>query len=245
MTSTTPRSTVTRQRVFGRGSPVLEYWLGHSEGFALTTAGGSSRGVVEEVVIDEYGHARALVVRSAVLQRAQVLDVSSVEAVVPSDRTITVRGARHRRPSLVVTLSVARLARETAAIAGRAAVREVPFVRRAISIVARAAWTSLMLVVSATRWGGRQARRYAPVVARRAGRAIVTATAWARPHARTLARQIAAAAVTGMLFLVTLAQALVVATAASARLVAREWRQRRAASRRGRMNAAGGNGDGS
>ena len=56
MRSHTLSSTVTSRRVFGRGSPVLDYWLGHSEGFELTSPGGDHRGVVEEVVIDERGY---------------------------------------------------------------------------------------------------------------------------------------------------------------------------------------------
>ena len=42
---------------------MLDYWLGHSEGFELTSSGGSHHGVVEEVLVDERGYASALVVR--------------------------------------------------------------------------------------------------------------------------------------------------------------------------------------
>jgi hypothetical protein len=214
-------STVTVRRVFGRGSPVLDYWLGHSEGFELTSPGGGHRGVVEEVLIDERGYPRALVVRGGVLQREQVVDVDSVEAVVPADGTITLRGERRKRTRPGFTLPrTGRLG--GAALAGAAAA--------AVRIALRAGALLLALVGSAARWSIHRLRRDVPAGARHAGRAGASAVAWARPHAGTLARLTAAAAVTVTLFVFTLVHALAVAVAAYARFVADEWARRRSGS---------------
>jgi cobalamin synthase len=60
---------------------------------------------------------------------------------------------------------------------------------------------------------------------------------WARPRFKTLARLIAAAAVTAVLIVVTLAYALAVAIAAFARFVAQEWTRRRSGGASGRVRA--------
>ena len=197
MRSHTLSSTETSRRVFGRGSPVLDYWLGHSEGFELTSPGGDHRGVVEEVVIDERGYPRALVVRGGVLQREQVVDVDSVEAVVPADGTITLRSSRRKRAR-------PRFARSTHAARGDGAA-----LLGAGAAAVRIVWSTAVVTLAL------------------AGRAGTSAAVWARPYAGTLAHMAAAAAVTAALFLVALVHALADAVAAYARFVAGEWRQRR------------------
>ena len=222
MGSHSPNSTVTVRRVFGRGSPVLDYWLGHSEGFELTSSGGGHRGVVEEVLVDERGHASALVVRGGVLQRAQLVDVTAVEAVVPADGTITLRSSRRRRPAPRLALPTGAVRNGGAALAGRAAALA--------RIARRAAVLVLALAGAAARRSMRRLRRDVPVGARRAGRAGASAAAWARPHAGTLVRLAAAAAATAALFVVALAQALAHAIAAYGSFFADEWTRRRSGS---------------
>jgi hypothetical protein len=219
MGSHTPSSTVTVRRVFGRGSPVLDYWLGHSEGFELTSPGGGHRGVVEEVLVDERGYPSALVVRGGVLQRPQIVDVGAVEAVVPADGTITLRSSRQRRARPRFALPTRAVRNGGAALAGAPAA--------VVRIASRAVVLVLALASSAARRGMRRLRRDVPLGARGAGRAGASAAAWARPHARTLVRLAAAAAVTAALLVLTLVHALAHAIAAYGRFVAEEWARRR------------------
>lgn len=215
-------------RTFGRGSPVLDYWLGHSEGFELTTSGGGHRGVVEEVVVDELGHARALIVRGGVLHRPRVMNVNAVEAVVPADGTITLRSNRRRRiwPRIALRRRDRRPGR-TAEFA------QTP------AKAARTAWRTVVLaltcLVPAFGWTARRLRTNVPLLAGRVGRASASAAGWARPHAGALVRLIGSAAVTVGLVVLTLAYGLVVAVAASARLVSREWTRRRSGRASSRM----------
>ena len=188
-------STVTSRRVFGRGSPVLDYWLGHSEGFELTSPGGDHRGVVEEVVIDERGYPRALVVRGGVLQREQVVDVNSVEAVVPADGTITLRSSRRHR------------ARPRFAGSAHAASGSVAALFGAGAAALRTAWRAAVVTLGP------------------AGRAGASAAVRARPYAGTLTRLATAAAVSAAPFLLTLVHSLADAVAAYARFIAHEWRR--------------------
>ena len=206
--------------MFGRGSPVLDYWLRHSVGFELTSAGGGHRGVVQEVVTDDRGYPRALVVRGGVLQRARVVNVDAVEAVVPADGTITLRGAGRRATWSNFAPAASAPARR--GVAGLAAATLTT-----LWFLAKTALIALMLVVSAAGWSARRLRRNVPSLARRAGHAGASAIAWARPHGRKLARLAGAAAVTVALIVFTLAHALAVAVAAYARFVAQEWTRRR------------------
>jgi hypothetical protein len=231
MSSTTQRSTIGPRRVFGRGSPVLDYWLGHSQGFELSSPRGGHRGVVEDVVLDERGRPRALVVRGGALQRTRVLDVGAVEGVIPATETITLRSERLARPA-------PREPRTTAAPLGRATVRGAAATGTALGLLARMAWAVLVLAWSLGRRGVRGVRRRAPVVTRRVGRTAAAAASWAGPHARRLVRLGGAAAVTFLLFLGALARALVVGIVASASLVAQEWRRQRPGTRRDRMSTA-------
>jgi hypothetical protein len=214
--------------MFGRGSPVLDYWLGHSEGFELTSPGGGHQGVVQEVVVDERGYPRALVVRSGVLQRARVVNVDAVEAVVPMEGTITVRGSgrRHTRP---------RFAPATSAPARRGIAGLAAATRSTFRLLTKTALFVLTLVVSAAGWSARRLRENGPSLTRRAGHASASAIAWGRPHGRKLAKLAAAAAVTVALMVFTLGHALAVAIAAYARFVAHEWRRRRGSDSPSRM----------
>lgn len=216
--------------MFGRGSPVLDYWLRHGVGFELASPGGSHRGVVQEVVIDERGVPRALIVRGGVLQRARVVNVDAVEAVVPAEGTITLRGSRRRRArSRFAPAPTGSARRGSAWLAGVAA--------EVLRIVSKTALLVLALLVSAAGWSARRLRTNAPAVARRAGRAGASAIAWARPHGRTLARLAGAAGVTIALVVLTLTHALAVTVAAYARFIVQEWRRRRGGDTSGRMTA--------
>jgi hypothetical protein len=222
MRSQTLSSTATVRRVFGRGSPVLDYWLANSEGFELTSPGGGHRGVVQKVLIDERGYPRALVVRGGVLQRAQLVGVDSVEAVVPADGTITLRSSRRQRPQPRAAPSTRSARGGRAAVAAAAAA--------AVRVASRAAALILAFVGSAARRSMRRLQRDVRVGAHRAGRAAASAAAWSRPHAGTLARLSAAVAVTAGLLAFTVVHALVDAISAYARFVAEEWRRRRSGS---------------
>jgi hypothetical protein len=115
------------RRVFRRGDNVLEHWIDHAEGFEVRQG---VRGHVEAVDADPRGRAKALIVRSAVLRRRQVIPPEAVVAVDPFARRMTI--ARLRPPAIVrVSRSVARL---IAAIAGGLAwivAWSAPRVRRA------------------------------------------------------------------------------------------------------------------
>ena len=70
--------------VFPRGSHVLEYWLAHAEGFTVR-----SRGPVERVIVEPlYGRATALVVRTGVLRRREVVSAAAVTTVDPEARVL-------------------------------------------------------------------------------------------------------------------------------------------------------------
>ena len=218
---------VTPVRAFGRGSPVLDYWLVHSEGFELTTPGGGHRGVVQEVVVDERGYPRALIVRGGVLQRPRVMNVNAVEAVVPADGTITLLSDSRRRtwtrtvlrrrdPGRGVTAGFEHTVAKTARLMGLTAV------------------LALTHLVSAVGWTARKLRVNVPVLAGRVGRASACAAGWAGPRGRTLARLIGSAAVIVGLVVLALAYGVTVALAGSATFVAQAWSRRRSggASRR-------------
>jgi hypothetical protein len=218
---------VTRRRTFGRGSPVLDYWLGHSEGFELTSPGGGHLGVVQEVVTDELGYPRALIVRGGVLQRARVMNVDAVEAVVPADGTITLRSNRRTRSWARIALQRHDPGRGPIAVVARTAVR-------AARIVWMTGVLALTFLLSAVGWTARRLRTHVPILARWARRAGASAAAWASPHVRTLARLTGAAAITFALVVLSLAHALAAAVAAYARFAAQEWTRRRSGRAPGR-----------
>jgi hypothetical protein len=75
-------------RVFRRGSPVLEYWLAHAEGFEVS-ARAAHVGVVEGVRIERAGgHARELVIRSGLLHRRRRVKAKAFVAVDPAARRL-------------------------------------------------------------------------------------------------------------------------------------------------------------
>src|SRR5213594_4231052 len=92
--------------VFPRGSHVLEYWLAHAEGFTVR-----SRGSVERVIVEPlYGRATALVVRSGILHRRQVVSAASVTAVDPEARVLELEEADKRAAPNAASRLRARLA---------------------------------------------------------------------------------------------------------------------------------------
>jgi hypothetical protein len=126
-----------------------------------------------------------------------VVDVDTVEAVVPADGTITLRSSgrgRRRRPLASSTRTVRK---SSAALFGATGAP--------VRIVWRAAVVTLAL----------------------GGRAGASAAVWARPCAASLARLAGAIAVTAALFVATLAHALADAAAAYARFVTEERARRR------------------
>ena len=153
---------VTPVRTFGRGSPVLDYWLVHSEGFELATHGGGHLGVVQEVVIDERGYPRALIVRGGVLRRPRVMNVNAVEAVVPAEGMITLLNDRRRRTRPKNAPRRRDPGPGPTARLGDAAAK-----------AARLLWLTAAVVsthlVSAAGWTARGLRRNVPVMAGRVG----------------------------------------------------------------------------
>jgi hypothetical protein len=75
-------------RVFRRGSHVIEYWLAHAEGFEVSSRA-SHLGVVEDVRLERAdGHARELVIRTPVLHRRRRLAADAFAAVDPARRRL-------------------------------------------------------------------------------------------------------------------------------------------------------------
>lgn len=75
-------------RVFRRGSHVLEYWLAHAEGFEVSSRA-SHLGVVENVRVERAdGHARELVIRTPLLHRRRRLAADAFVAVDPARRRL-------------------------------------------------------------------------------------------------------------------------------------------------------------
>src|SRR5262245_31088314 len=156
------------------------------------------------------------------------MNVNAVEAVVPADGTITLRGNRRRRIWPGITMQ--RRHRRPGRTTGFA---QTP--AKTARTVWRTAVLALMGLVSAVVWAARSLRTNVPVVARRVGRASASAAAWTGPHVRTLVRLIGSAAVTVGLVVLTLAYGLVVAVEGSARFIAREWTRHRSGRASSRM----------
>ena len=119
--------------VFPRGSHVLEYWLAHAEGFTVR-----SRGPVERVIVEPlYGRATALVVRSGVLRRREVVSAAAVTAVDPEARVLELEQepAPPKQP----------------ARATRAGAWLAPRVRKAL----QEAWAAALMLVAAAAEAGR------------------------------------------------------------------------------------------
>jgi len=89
-------------QTFAKGSPVLAYWLAHSEGFRVRGSRGAA--IVDDVLMQPPGSVTALTLRSCVLRRRRVLDADAVVAVVPGERVLVVgRRARSRRTRAAAT----------------------------------------------------------------------------------------------------------------------------------------------
>src|SRR5690242_18597906 len=98
------------RRTFRRGDPVLDYWLGRCEGFAVTSERGRKRGLVEEAIPDPAGRTAVLVVRTN-FGRRRVVEAGGIEAVTPAGETIALRGRHHpMRPLARRTSALARTA---------------------------------------------------------------------------------------------------------------------------------------
>lgn len=88
------------ERVFRRGSNVLEYWLAHAEGFDVSSSA-AHLGVVERVRVEPTGgHARELVVRTPVLHRRRRLAAAAFAAVDPASRRLELAATGPAPPSL-------------------------------------------------------------------------------------------------------------------------------------------------
>lgn len=83
-------------QTFVQGSPVLAYWLAHSEGFRVR--GSRGRPVVDDILIEPAGSVAALALRTQLLRRRRLVAADAVVAVVPAERILVVgRRARSRR----------------------------------------------------------------------------------------------------------------------------------------------------
>lgn len=173
--------------VFERGDRVLEYWLAHSEGFAVVR--GSVRRRVGGVVVDPAdGRARTLLVRGDARGRSRPVPAASVVAVDPFDKVLYLE-PRISPPSRARTGQVVRSGAARSALHVRsAAARTAPHVRRGGRVTA-----SALTAFAALLWAS--AVRAAPHVkahSLRLGRASVqagrAAARWCRPHASAAAQ---------------------------------------------------------
>jgi hypothetical protein len=88
------------ERMFRRGSHVLEYWLANAEGFDVSS-GARRLGVVERVRVEPArGHARELVVRTPALHRRRRLAAGEFVAVDPAARRLEVLPQAPAAPTL-------------------------------------------------------------------------------------------------------------------------------------------------
>ncbi len=195
----------TRERVFRRGSGVLDYWLAHSEGFAVEPALlGNAR--VEAVIRSPPATAAdAIVVRSGLLGRRRTVAAGAVAAVDPAARVLVLDRRRRLAGSAVGRRGPnpsSRLgpgARATLAAATPGLVRVGPRLGRA----ARSAATALAAAspgrprdsarratprrpLSAT--GDRLDRPAAPAGGRAAADAFRAAAAWTGPRLHAAGR---------------------------------------------------------
>lgn len=135
------------QPTFGRGSPVLDYWLAHSEGFRVRGRRGSA--VVETVFVSPHGRVTALEVRGRLVRRRRVIPAASVQEVVPAERL------------LVATRPLRARARTWFAIAARAA---RPGARRLGALALRGVRADAALLRRCSVFALRGARRFAVAV---------------------------------------------------------------------------------
>ena len=81
---------------FGRTSPVLRYWLAHSEGFAVS---GGAKGVVDRLVRNGDPHQPAALVVRRGRRRVRTIDAATVVAVFPDRKLLLVEKKKQRRRS--------------------------------------------------------------------------------------------------------------------------------------------------
>jgi hypothetical protein len=132
---------------FGRSSPVLWHWLGHSEGFSVRGLRG--HGVVVRIY-GAPGAPRTIVVRTRYSKRRLQIPAAAFAEVVPAKRLLVVestlsRAARgERRPRRNVARPIARAtvhgARLAVAAIGRGSAAGLRAGRAAALWLARAAW---------------------------------------------------------------------------------------------------------
>jgi hypothetical protein len=166
--------------VFERGDRVLDYWLVHSEGFAVVR--GSARRRVGGVVVDPAdGRARTLLVRGDTRGRSRPVSAASVVAVDPFEKVLYLE-----RRSPVAARAAGRAGKRSAVRVGMAAQRLGGGGRRTAAwLLPRAqAYGRVAVVVLA------ELARRAAVAGARHGRA---AAAWSRPRAAAGARASVAA----------------------------------------------------
>jgi hypothetical protein len=222
----TLKQAIAQPRSFGRESPVLEYWLGRCEGFELVSTSGGQLGVVEQVMLDDAGRARALVMRTTILGRRRTVDPRLAESVVPESEAIAVRPE-----------AVPPAAGEARGSATRGVVQAVhrvgPPLQGASGGLARLLGATfvkaLSVTVASSRWGAGRLRRYAPVVVRHIRESSVAAVRWARPRAAAVARLALAMLVGLTALLVTIVRELGLAVRAYREARARETAHRRSA----------------
>jgi hypothetical protein len=165
--------------VFERGDRVLDYWLAHSEGFAVVR--GSVRRRVEGVVVDPRdGRARTLLVRPDARGRSRAVPAAAVAAVDPFEKVLYLeRRVRRPRPVRVApTLSRLRI---VLAVAVQAAAGAVRAAAAAAGRGARAGVTGLGRGIE---WS----TLYARGVVHGGARGARSAAAWCGPRATACAR---------------------------------------------------------
>ncbi len=223
-------------RAFGRGSPVLDYWLGRCEGFVLVSSRGTQVGSVEHVEVDDIGRALELVVQSPILGRRRTIDPRSIDAVVPESETITfseqTAPAAHRRELTFRTPPVAGSGRALGASAAWIAPRTRALVAGSARVALAGGAKTLSLVRSGGRWVSLHVRRRVPILAQATRRAVVAAAHWTRPRALALVRLVAALLLGLGLVLVAVGREVVAALKTYRAVFAQEAARRRAAQRR-------------
>jgi hypothetical protein len=216
------RAATAGSRAFGRGSAVFDYWLGRCEGFELVSGHGRQAGVVERVVLDESGRARAIVVRTRILRRSRVLDPRALDAVVPEQETIAVRvdSSTPRRPRPARTILTA-ATRGGVEVAVATVAWTGPRLRGALAVGHH------MLVAAGT-----AAHRHALLLLAGFGRLVAAGVRRARPRVAELGRLVRAGLTCLGVFLSVAAREVSLALKAYRVLVAQEAARRRAAAHR-------------
>src|SRR5258708_38697004 len=91
---------------FGRASPVLRYWLGRCEGFAVA---GGAKGVVSGLIRNGNSHEPAALVVSRRRRRTRTIETQSIVAVLPARRVLLVEKKRREPVFSAPRISVPRM----------------------------------------------------------------------------------------------------------------------------------------